>query len=333
MEYSLTPSTGAQLATVEQLDYSLFDEWEKFIDASPRTVKAYTDNVRRFAEWISAQGITQPTRDTVIAYKRHLAATLKATTVTSYLAAVRIFFEWTDTLPPPKHYPNIAARVKGMRISRNHKRDALKPEACMKLLDTSEQRDGLKGARDYAIITLMLTGALRCVEVVNANVEDFILYDGSPRLYVLGKDRDEKADAVEIPQETEAAIRAYLRIRARAEGRTPSGSAPLFASTAPRNRGERMTTRSISGIVKDAMRGAGYDTPRLTAHSLRHSAVTNAIRAGEDIVSVSRFARHQDISTTMGYVHELENEKNTCADSIARLLFREGGADQRAEGQ
>lgn len=321
---AVTTSTGAQIVPAGgPLDSRLVEHWARFIDASPLTVKAYTTNVRRFFEWLDAREITAPTRETVLEYKKDLQTAHKAATVSSYIVALRIFFQWTETLPPPQYYPNIAAHVKGARISKAHKRDALTLDGQRKILEIPD-RDGLRGARNYAVIALMLTGGLRCMEIVNANVEDIAIYGDSPRIFILGKDRDEKADSVEIPIETLAAIRHYLKLRARSEGRAPTGSAPLFASVAPRNHGQRMTTRAVSGIVKEALREAGYDTPRLSAHSLRHSAVTDALLSGENIVDVSRFARHGNISTTMVYVHQMEDERNNCSESIARMLFREG---------
>ncbi len=324
MDGAIIPSAGAQLTTSGRLDYRLFAEWEKFIDASPRTVEAYTANVRRFADYLSAQGITAPTRDTVLAYKQHLQATYKATTVSAYLAAVRVFFQWTDTLPPPQHYPNIAAHVKGAKISREHKRDDLTAGECAAVLRGID-RSTEQGARDYAILAVMITCGLRDIEISRANVEDVARRGEKVRLYVQGKGREERTDYVNLPKETVAAIRDYMQFRTNAAGRSIEGSAPLFASLAHSNHGGRMTTRAVSGIAKRSLQAAGFDDTRITAHSLRHAAVSNALRGGEDLRAVQMFARHSDIGTTLIYAHDLDRESNTVSDTLARLIFREGG--------
>jgi site-specific recombinase XerD len=40
---------------------------------------------------------------------------------------------------------------------------------------------------------------------------------------------------------------------------------------------------------------------RITPHQLRHSMVTNALRAGVPLALVSRLANHSSVSTTMRY--------------------------------
>ena len=97
--------------------------------------------------------------------------------------------------------------------------------------------------------------------------------------------------------------------------------APLFASLSNNSRGQRMTTRAISGVVKEHLREAGYDSDKLTAHSLRHTAVTLSLLAGKDITEVQQFARHANIATTMVYNHALDKAKNGCSEAIAKAIF------------
>ena len=83
-----------------------------------------------------------------------------------------------------------------------------------------------------------------------------------------------------------------------------------------------MTTRSISGVCKEAMKAAGYNSERLTAHSLRHTAVTLALIAnGGNIQEAQQFARHANISTTQIYAHNLEKQNNTCSRLVASEIF------------
>lgn len=81
-----------------------------------------------------------------------------------------------------------------------------------------------------------------------------------------------------------------------------------------------MTTRSVSKTAKEAMKAAGYDSERLTAHSTRHTAVTLALLNGESLEKVKQFARHANMNTTLIYAHELEQDKNDCSDVIAAAI-------------
>ena len=67
----------------------------------------------RFARYVKENGITQPTRADIIAYRDELKATLKPATVKAYIVAVRLFFQWTYQ---EGLYPNIAEHIKGVKI-------------------------------------------------------------------------------------------------------------------------------------------------------------------------------------------------------------------------
>jgi integrase len=48
---------------------------------------------------------------------------------------------------------------------------------------------------------------------------------------------------------------------------------------------------------------AGFDSERLTAHSLRHTAITQALLAGSPLQEVQQFARHSSINTMQTAKH------------------------------
>ena len=96
---------------------------------------------------------------------------------------------------------------------------------------------------------------------------------------------------------------------------------PLFISHSRRNSGQRLTTRTISGVAKKAMINAGFNTSRLTAHSLRHTAITLALMAGQSLADVQAFARHTSINTTMIYNHTVNRMRSLCESVIANQIF------------
>ena len=310
---SLTITKG----TTEQIEAAaiipaLYARYFQFIDATQKTAETYGRNLRHFVDYINAHGVTQPTRQTVLAYRDELKATKKPATVHAYITAVRLFFAWTAQ---EGLYPNIADHVKGAKIDAAPKKDyltAAQIKAILSQIDTTAEA----GKRDYAMLFLMTVCGLRTVEVSRANIEDLRPLAGFTALYVQGKGHEEKADYVKVPAEVEKAIRVYLQSR-----KEKDGSAPLFGSVSNQNHGERMTTRSISRIAKEAFKAAGYDSERITAHSLRHTAVTLALLAGEDITAVQEFARHKNIATTLIYSHALDKAKNNCAASIAAAML------------
>lgn len=280
---------------------SMLDQFVMYCDVSKASVTTYTRNLHHFFDWLAERGVHNPDRLTIMAYRDDLKARLKPTTVQNYLAAVKVFFEWTEL---EGYYPNIARRVKGAKLGRDPRKAALAKSQVSTILESMDA-DTVCGARDAAIFRLMVTCGLRTCEVMNLNVEDITVRCGKPVLMVLGKGREEKVVA-ELPPKVEAAIRAYWKKAGIKNG-------PAFQSTSNNSKGGRISTRTVSKIAKEVLKAAGYDSPALTAHSLRHTAVTNAIHEGRSVQEAQAFARHADIKTTMIYYHEVENASNQCA--------------------
>lgn len=291
----------------------LFNRFIVFIDASPNTIRTYRGSLRQWFKYLSQVGVGNPTPDTVRAYRQYLKDThKKPTTIQNYIIAVKQFFKWTED---EGLYPNIAKHIKGAKISHEHKKDYLTSAQARHVLLTIN-RDSLKGKRDYAMLALMLTMGLRTVEVSRANVDDIRTQGDAVVLYVQGKGHVEKDAPVRMPGHVESAIREYLKAR----GATASGT-PLFASTSHNNQGKRMTTRSISGIVKQSFINAGYDSPRLTAHSTRHTSATLNLLNGATLQETQQLLRHVNLQTTEIYAHNLNAIKNKSSQRVDNAIF------------
>ncbi len=313
MNTELTVIQGGELSAHRGVTPDLYARFISYLDAKPKTVETYTKALRQLFNYFALQGIRHPQREDVIAFREELKASgLKPTTIQSYITAARLFFSWTAQ---EGLYPNIAERLKGARLDKEHKKDYLTSRQVKELLGAIE-RDTEGGLRDYAMLTLMITGGLRTIEVARANIGDMRSLGDQTVLYLQGKGRDEKTEYIKISAPVEKAIRAYLSARGAREG-----VEPLFASLSNNSRGQRLSTRSISGVAKQRLRGAGYDSARLTAHSLRHTAVTLSLLAGKDITEVQQFARHANITTTMIYNHALDKAKNSCGEAITAAIL------------
>jgi integrase/recombinase XerC len=286
-----------------------------YLQTTPATVATYRAGIRNFLTYL--QSLTtaealQPTRQTLIAYRAYLIQNYRPATVNLYITSVHCFFSW---LSQEGLYSNIADHVKGIKTTRGHKRDSLTAPAVREILDTITP-GGIIPARDHAIICLMATTGIRSIEVLRANVEDLRLFQGIPVLYIQGKGRTEKADFVKITQPVFEAIREYIRRR----GNVP-GAAPLFASEGHFCRGQRLSRRSLSRLIKQRFRAAGYDLKTLTAHSLRHTAATLALLNGETVEEVQQLLRHTDINTTMIYNHSINRITSNAENSITGAIF------------
>lgn len=308
----LTNNLAYDIVGANIIDASLYDDFFKFIDVKEKSSQTYKRALKQFFSYLSRSNNYRPTREDVLAFREELRATLKPTTIQAYITAVRLFFRWTAQVG---RYENIADHIKGAKISREHKKDCLTVKQVKKIFKSID-RTTIKGKRNYAILTLMVTGGLRTIEVSRANIEDVRILGDSTVLYIQGKGRDEKTDYVKLPFEVEEAIRDYLNCLGKVDVKSP-----LFSSTSNNNKRQRLSTRTISGIVKECLINAGFNSDRLTAHSLRHTTATTNLLNGGTLEETQQLLRHSNINTTMVYLHHMQRENNKSEERIAKAIF------------
>ena len=192
------------------------------------------------------------------------------------------------------------------------------------------QRSTEQGKRLYAMYLLAVNAGLRTVEISRANVKDLETKGGQSWLYIWGKGRSEADQKKPLAPEVAAAIREYLQARTD----RPTGSSPLFVSTGNRSGGQRIAPTTISTMLKRAMQEAGFDSERLTAHSLRHSTGSAVMTLTRDLFTAQKYMRHKDPKTTEIYIHESEKEESKAAalaQDVYNLYHGTESADTRSK--
>ena len=281
------------------------------IDIKPRSIDTYRKALKQFFLYLDKKNIMAPTKEDIIAFKNDLAAEHEAATVSLYIIAVRQFF---NRLYENGLYDNIAHGIKGARTPKGFRKDTLTIEQIKRTLQGID-RSTLEGKRNFAIINLLVRTGLRTIELHRADIEDIRQEAGEALLYIQGKGRDSKDAFVLLTEEALRPIREYLTAR-----NEKDTSRPLFVSHSRRNAGERLSEETISRIVKNALRAAGIDDRRLTAHSLRHTAITLSLLGGASLQEAQTMARHADINTTLIYAHNIQRIKQAPERKIASLL-------------
>lgn len=308
-ELAVTNSNIVHSFDREKLLSSFID----YSDISNASVRTYVKGIKQLFKFFAERRICTPTRDNIIDFKKHLVANrCSANTINLYIACVKKFFSWLEV---EGLYSNITTGIKGVKVSRNFKKDALSAEQLKQVVNGIDTHTE-KGLRDLAMTSLMAVCGLRSIEVVRANVGDIRNVNGQAVLGVVGKRHSEADDFVNIPAQVLRILQAYLNERG-----TVTAHEPLFTSTARRNKGQRLTTRTVSGVVKTALRNVGYNTPRITCHSLRHTAITLALMNGISLQEVQQFARHAQINTTLVYAHNIDKINSRCECAVANTIF------------
>ena len=289
----------------------------ELLDVKPKSRETYRKALKQFMLFLESNAITQPTRADILKYKAYLMDNYKACTVSSYMTAVKGFFAYLEA---EKAYPNIANGIKGAKHQQGFRKDALTVEQAIRLLKGIDTTT-LEGKRNYALINLLLNTGLRTIEAQRACIGDIRQEGGEALLYIQGKGRDSKDAFVVLTDSTLYPIQKYLKARSIIDP-----NAPLFASHSDRNEGKGITTRTISWIVKEALRTVGIDSERITAHSLRHTAVTLSLIAGATIQEAQAMARHANVNTTLIYAHNIDRIAKAPERKIAAMLAIGGQA-------
>jgi len=141
--------------------------------------------------------------------------------------------------------------AKGTRRVRGSRKDPLKVDQARKLLERLRVDKSLEGVRDHTLINLLPRTGFRRTEVVRASVGDIRQESEEAALWIQEKEQNAKDGFLILTHEMLGPIHDYLRARGGAREKEP-----LFTSLSDRNRNDR-----------------------LTAHSLRHSAGTFALKA------------------------------------------------------
>ena len=148
--------------------------------------------------------------------------------------------------------------------------------------------------RSEVITLLMCQETMRACEVAALEVGD-IDFDEA-LILVRGKGRKQRV--VSLTEEMAEAIGRYLRER-------PARTGPLVRHQL-RDRG--IGAKHVSETMSHLMRSAGVEE---TGHALRHTAVTDMLRAGAHIRDVQQAAGHASINTTQRNMPWLVNDLHT----------------------
>lgn len=257
----------------------------------------------------------------------------KPNTIAQYIRSVCQFFKWTAA---NGLYPDIAANIHAPKLRHDrHSKEALTAPEVLTIeksiaqraqertqaaqdaqKDTAGrmQRSTEQGKRIYAMYLLAVNAGLRTIELNRANVKDLVTKGGQTWLYIWGKGHTEPDQRKPLAPEVAAAVKEYLKSRTD----KPTGNSPLFISTGNRSGGKRIATTTISTMLKRAMQEAGFDSERITAHSLRHTAGTNVQEITGNLYATQLYMRHSNPATTEIYLH---TETEQAEAGIAQQLY------------
>lgn len=297
-------------------------DWEKALqdfynyeDVDDTTIKTYIKGVKNFINWIHDNAIKFIDKSVILAYKDYLLYAYADTTASTYFSGVKNFFKFLEEYIG---IPNITRNVKSIPIERTHRKQALAKNQILKIKNDIESNlISLQENRDYIIFKLLLYNGLRTIELHRTNKSDIKYEDGSFIIMIQGKGKKAKTQKAVLMDSVAIPLLQYLEMR-----KTDTYE-PLFISLSTNTYGRRLSTKSISKIIKQMLKRNGYNSKELTAHSLRHTAITFALLGGATLQETQILGRHADINTTTIYAHNIDRIKNAPEHYIEDYLNSE----------
>ncbi|HJV41203.1 tyrosine recombinase XerC [Caulobacter sp.] len=287
----------ARQALAAWLDYLTLER-----RASPRTVRAYGDNVLAYLNFLeghrgetlalSALGdVSAADLRGYLAFRRQERGAgehaLAPRSISQALSSIRAFHRYVDQ----RHGVANAAigLVRGPRLKVGLPRPVSEDQARDLIAEAAGdvEREPWETARDEAVLTLLWGCGLRISEALSLTWADAPL---GAALRITGKGG--KTRITPVLDAVREAVAVYV-------DELPfvlSPDEPLFRA----KRGGPLSPRHVQGLVQ-TLRGRLGLSDRVTPHAFRHAFATHLLGAGADLRAIQDLLGHASLSTTQRY--------------------------------
>ena len=119
----MTTAMTIKATEISLITPNLVDRWINFAQVKESSVKSYTKGIKRLAEYVISIGAKEFSRKMFVDYRAALIAKYSPSTVNLYLTAAKLFLGFLTQEGLLQVNPT--ERLKGVKISAGHKKDAL----------------------------------------------------------------------------------------------------------------------------------------------------------------------------------------------------------------
>lgn len=274
---------------------------------SEETRRAYRKAVADFFQFVGGKHPAEVVPNDILRWRDHLRTSRKrAATVAFKLSVIRSFFEYlraggviplnpasTKLVTPPELPTEPAGRALAAKEVRH--------------LLSGPDREKPEGARDFALMLIMLRLSLRVAEVCSLRSSSVKWSHG--RWTLRCKVKGGREEVWPLPKDVKEAIDAYLKLDAQRR-RTLHSDEDAFLFQPHSNYrtlvfDKALSTRMVQNIVAKWGRFTGVGD--VSPHDLRRTAITRALEMGQTYRQVQMMSKHKDPKTVMRYDHGREN--------------------------
>jgi site-specific recombinase XerD len=289
---------------------------------SEATRRTYRKAIMDFFAFVNFIHPAQVTSNQVISYRDHMIAKKKsANTINLRISVIRSFFDYLVADGSIERNPASTKLVSVPPVSTTPSGRALTPKEVRYLL-ASPDRSMPEGARDYALMLLMLRLSLRVAEACSARKSDIKWSHGRWVLTLkVKRGREEKWP---IPPDVKGAIDDYLRLDAKRRSvlRTDGADAYLFqphTNYRTLEFAKPLSTRQAHKIIRRWAEYAGLGV--VSPHDLRRTVITKLLNDGRSYREVQMVTKQRDPRSVQRYDHGRENLES---NPVNTLSYQEG---------
>jgi integrase/recombinase XerD len=241
------------------------------------TLKTYRNEMAQMLQWMGERAADDLNADGIREYLVYCAGELKLSehTLHSRINALKFYYE--QVLGREKIFFDIPRPKKPFQLPRVLNRE-----------EVAAVINAIQNKKHKTMLMLAYGCGLRVGEVTNIKIEDV---DGGRRLLFIRRGKGKKDRVVSLSPALLVILREYFKKYRPAQY--------LFEGM---KRGERYSIRSLEAIMQQAKGKAGVWRTG-SVHLLRHSFATHLLDKGTDVVLIQRLLGHNDIKTTLKYLH------------------------------
>jgi len=275
---------------------------------SPHTISSYLRDLGEFRAWLGASlDVRRLDAATLCRFATARCVThtedgrpKRASSVDKVKMSLRAFFRYLLDAGAIATNP---ARV--LKYRRDHRvPEVLSDLERERLGSVLANAEGWRGARDAALVALLLGTGMRLANLVALDASDVRLEERAVlirRLKGGGEVRKALSDVVK------ARLAGWLRLRAGLE----TACAALFVS----GQRQRLCSRQVQVIVQHWLGEAGIER-RLTVHSLRHHFASKLYERTKDLLLVHRAMDHRSVASTLVYARVADEQVNAAVAAM-----------------
>lgn len=292
-----------------------------FGEYAANTKRAYSRAFRNLQEWADVNELSDmenfgPLR--MLEYKKYLISIgKKPSTVNQSMSAIRKVCSVLTEFGFLKKNPFKTSIIRAEKVDSSASKGALKISQLYEMIEANEsmEYDGrvadLLRLRNGLVLKFLYLTAARRGEASDLTWED-IVPDGPFHVAVFRHTKSGKDQRIKLRDELYDELIDWKKILENHK----VVSQFVFPSLGFRTLGKKMSGKGINDIVSKLGKAIGLN---ISAHYLRHTAITLALELGEPLQKVQSYARHASANTTIRYFHDRQLLEKNPTDKLPMI--------------